>query len=119
MIVGGDAPSRTALSDLLADDGFVVAITEDGGHAARALAAFAPDVLIVDAGMRDTSPAQLAQALRSLPVLLLTAHENGNRGRADLDDDQCIPITKPVNVDALVALIDGLIALARARTRPP
>ncbi len=119
MIVGGDAPSRTALSDLLVDDGFVVAITEDGGHAARAVEAFAPDVLIVDAGMPGTRPAQLAQALRSLPVVLLTAHENWSRGGADLDDGQCIPITKPVNVGALVVLVDGLLALARARVRPP
>ncbi len=119
MIVSGDAPSRTALEDLLVDDGFSVTTAVDGAGAARVLEALAPDVLIIDGGMPGTSTAALARASllqeRERPVLLLTTHEPWNVERRDLDEGRCIPITKPVDFDALVVLLDSLLALARSR----
>lgn len=51
MVVEDDTPTRQMLTEFLKDEGFDVAVAQDGEHALRVAAAGHPDVIVLDIGL--------------------------------------------------------------------
>jgi len=87
LIVAGDAPMRAGLRRLLDDDAGLTVLGEaaNGSEAARQHSLTDADVVVLDAGRRESEAVELALALRGrAAVLLLTEHEAGDRMLAAL-----------------------------------
>jgi CheY-like chemotaxis protein len=104
-----DAADTTAM--LLEAAGCVARAAYDGEQALREVAAFAPDVVLLDIGMPELDGVEVCRRIRALPsgasikVIALTGwgQEESRRRtqRAGFDEH----LVKPVNPDALLRLV--------------
>ena len=81
LIVAGDALMRAGLRRLLDDDAGLTVLGEaaNGSEAARQHSLTDADVVVLDAGRRESEAVELALALRGrAAVLLLTEHDAGD-----------------------------------------
>jgi signal transduction histidine kinase len=104
-----DAAETTAA--LLELEGFTVRAVHSGREALQALAAFQPDVCVLDIGLPDMNGYDLAQALRSAAdgwrgrLVALTGYgQAGDRALAEQAGFDA-HLVKPVDVDALLAAL--------------
>lgn len=111
------------ISDLLAAalkfEGFDVDTASDGVTALAMVSATAYDILLLDVMLPDTTGTELCQRFRDMditvPVLFLTARdatEDKVRGFEAGGDDY---VTKPFNLDELVARMKAVLRRAGAR----
>lgn len=123
LVVEDDRQMGKFLARALADDGRDVLVVESG-QAGLDHASTAPfDVVVLDWMMPDLDGLQVCKALRrqqhDVPILMLTARfevEDRVRGlRAGADDY----LTKPFELEELLARLDALARRARARARVP
>ncbi len=122
LVVEDEAALLTMLRYNLEKQGFRVEEAGDGQEALTRLAELTPDIVLLDWMLPSMSGIEVCRqirrraATRDLPVIMVTARtEDGDavRGLNTGADDY---ITKPFNVDALVARMRAL--LRRARTVP-
>ena len=102
LIVDDEVNARTALAEILRDEGYAVDTAGDGFKALPKLDDFAPDAVVTDLRMPGMDGLELMQRVRDrdpdIPVVVVTAYgavesavQAMRRGAADY-------VTKPVNV---------------------
>jgi len=108
MVVDDDADVRIFLADILADLGHRVD-TLDGAEAAlAALAAGAPDLVLIDFAMPGMNGAELAREARrlhpGLPIVFVTGFAESDQLESALGSD--VPVLrKPFGIDELAAVV--------------
>jgi len=119
MLVEDEASARAALVALLEDEGFAVRAAADGAEAIELLKIWHPDIILTDIKMPRLDGIDLLKHLEAqltgVPVIVMTAYgsideavEAMRRGAVDY-------ITKPIDLDRLLAAIDRVLARAAAQ----
>jgi CheY-like chemotaxis protein/two-component sensor histidine kinase len=113
LVVDDNADAATSLGELLEALGHEVSVRFDGKSALASVAAFAPEVLVLDIGLPDMDGYELARRLRAEPAtgqaryLALTgygqAHDRTLARVAGFDHH----FVKPVDIAALQAVLDA------------
>jgi CheY-like chemotaxis protein len=110
LIVDDDEPTREALSELLAMEGYEVVSAANGRDALRLLRELQPCVILLDYAMpvmdgRAFREAQKADSRwADIPVILITAHHL--TAFAERSIDALGVLQKPINFDALEPLLE-------------
>lgn len=113
LVVEDDADIRQLLVEILDDEGYAVALAEDGVQAIEQVIAARPALLVLDLMLPrmhgDEVLAELERrALRAgLPVLVLTAAGPLEQRVAGINADAFL--AKPFTIDDLVATIQKLV----------
>jgi len=115
LVVEDDEGVRRTLEDVLSDSGYSVAFATDGAQAIERMAQFQPDLIVLDLHMPGMDGWEFlevkagAQPLASVPVIVLSAT---NAQGIDDANDRGAPIclSKPFQVDALLAEVERLVA---------
>ena len=119
LLADDDAISRRLLGASLERSGFVVRVAADGEETLRLIAEAEPDLLVLDFEMPGLNGAEVCQRLRSgaredlrtLPVIMLTAHAG------EAEEIRCLEagandfVTKPVSREILAARIQTQLRL--------
>jgi len=119
LVVDDEVNARTALAELLRDEGYVIESAGDAFKALSKLSDFAPDLVLTDLKMPGMDGLALLDKLRAddpdLPVIVMTAFgevETAVRAmRAGARD--CL--AKPVNVGELSVVVARELELRRIR----
>lgn len=112
LVVEDNPELRQLVGDVLADAGYAVRLVGDGAAALALLEQWRPDLVVLDLMMpvldgetflriRRDSP-----ALRSLPILVVTAHPQHHRVLDGLAPTVVLP--KPYDLDEFLALVASL-----------
>lgn len=117
LIVEDDRDIRDVLAEILAEEGYEVLVAEDGAEGLRRLAEGpSPDLILLDLMMPRMDGYQFREEQRknpawgAIPLVLLTAGvETSDKitalGALDV-------VRKPVKIDFLLDLIDGVVRRA-------
>ncbi len=111
LVVDDDPGSRTALAELLGDEGYSVNTAGDGDAALSRVAEDPPDLIISDVRMPRVDGLDLVVQLRQraalsdMPIILVSGVDDptGRIGGLDLGADDYLP--KPLDADELLARI--------------
>ena len=120
-MVEDESPIRRVLADVLGDAGYAVLQAADGVEALRKLRSSRPDLIVLDLMMPDMSGWQFLEHSRkqlerwSIPVVILSAIE----GKGDYPATLGVAawLTKPIDVDKLIASVEAMVGPARAVRR--
>jgi DNA-binding response OmpR family regulator len=113
LVVDDETAIVTLITEVLADEGYVVEAVFDGNSALRAIAEQRPALILLDNMMPGLSGLEVLRRLRSGPDLIppvimmsaaTSAHDSLNHGAAAF-------LAKPFAIDALLTLV--------AHTLPP
>ncbi len=116
LVVDDNHEHRTLLEDLLRPLGFDLALAESGEVALSIVDAVDIDLALVDVAMPGMSGWTLAAMLRrergmTQPIIMISAHA-GDAGKArDRVSDHDDFLTKPVNIDQLLAKLERYLKL--------
>ena len=115
LVVEDVEDTRLFMRLALEDQGFIVFEAEDGQAAVASAMRDAPDVILMDLSlprMDGFAAAKLMrqeQGLKNVPIIAITAHhETGFRSDAKASGFDAY-VTKPIDVNWLKELINGLI----------
>lgn len=119
LLADDDAVSRRVLSATLSAAGFEVWTAGDGAEAMQAIESSPPDLLVLDFEMPQLNGAELCrklraserEAIRQLPVIMLTGHAGEADEVACLDAGANDFVTKPVGREVLLARIETQLRL--------
>ena len=113
LVVDDEAAARSALSELLRDEGYVVHTAGDGFKALGQLEEWAPDIVVTDVQMPGMSGIELMEKIRervpAVGVVVMTAFgsvENAVTAMQAGADDY---LTKPVHFPELLVILDRLL----------
>ncbi len=110
LIVDDDASSRTALSELLGDEGYEIELAQDGFKALAKLPEFNPDLVITDQKMPGLDGMELLRQVTSrdetIPVIMVTAFGAVKSAVEALRAGAYDYLTKPVDFDELLAVVE-------------
>ena len=118
LVIDDNDDARELLVQVLEASGYQALQARDGGEGLRLAAQNLPAVAVVDIGLPDLSGYQVAMRLRAGPatanmvLIALTGYGQESDRRQALDSGFDVHLTKPANIDALLAEI------ARGRGRP-
>jgi two-component system, NtrC family, response regulator AtoC len=119
LIVDDEANARTALAELLRDEGYAVETAADGFKALPKLDEFAPDLLLTDLKMPGMDGIELMRKARERDpesvAVVMTAFGAVDTAVAAMRQGAADYLTKPINVDELVLVLER--ALERRRLR--
>jgi len=119
LIVDDEANARTALVELLRDDGYVVELAGDGLEALDKAAELAPDLVLTDLKMPGMSGLELLARLREgdpdLPVVVMTAFGEVENAVSAMRSGASDYLVKPLNVTELGAVIERELEQRRIR----
>jgi DNA-binding response OmpR family regulator len=117
LVVDDEPMVRQTLAQVLADEGYVVDVADDGTAALDRVHAARPDAILLDLMMPGMNGRQFLQALRgddaysNVPVLIMTAVHGLNVNLASIGASEVVE--KPFAVDELL----NKVALAVYRSR--
>jgi PAS domain S-box-containing protein len=120
LVVEDDTWSRQALRLVLEDKGFTVESVASGEDALARLPSFRPHLLLVDYRLRGLDGAGVARAARQshpgLPIVFVSGEDASSASglRAVLREPLIELVTKPVDLDKLVDILDRMLADSRA-----
>jgi two-component system KDP operon response regulator KdpE len=119
LVVEDEAQLRRLLRSSLEEAGYAVREAESGRVALGEIALQAPDLVILDLGLPDTSGTNVLRAMRplcSVPVLILSVlgHEEGKIGALDAGADDYL--TKPFSGGELLARLRALLRRVKPAT---
>jgi PAS domain S-box-containing protein len=105
----GERPAGHGIRSLLADEGFDVRLVTRGAEADDAVAAFEPDVVVLDVNLPDMSGLEVLAKIRasrpSMPVILSTGHADAEA--LDAIRKLRVPaLMKPYRIADLLALLE-------------
>ena len=113
LVVDDEASSRTALQKLLQGEGYAVETAEDGEAALERVIEAAPDVVVTDLRMPRMDGMELLKRLHehdpALPVLVATSIQDLSSAVAAMRAGAEDYLTKPVDIDALVVVLERAI----------
>src|SRR5437762_1826814 len=105
LIVDDEANARSALAELLREDGYVVDAAADGFKALPKLEDFRPDVLLTDLKMPGMTGLELLTRARArdphMVVLVATAYGEVDSAVSAMREGAADYLTKPIDVDRL------------------
>jgi DNA-binding NtrC family response regulator len=117
LIVDDEANARTALAELIRDEGYACETAADGFKALPKLEEFAPDLLLTDLKMPGMDGMQLMRKARELDpeivTVVMTAHGVVETAVAAMREGAADYLTKPINVDELLIVIDRVLERKR------
>ena len=108
LIVEDDRPVRSLISLALESAGYHYRTAQSGKEALLELTSHTPDILILDLGLPDLDGTEIIQKVRqwsSLPIIVVSARSDDNEKIQALDLGADDYLTKPFNVDELLARI--------------
>jgi two-component system response regulator MprA len=113
LVVDDDKAVRESLRRSLEFNGYQVSLAGDGAEALAAIAAIAPDVVIMDVMMPRLDGLEATRALRTaghdLPILVLTARDAVGDRVEGLDAGADDYLTKPFALQELLARLRALL----------
>jgi DNA-binding response OmpR family regulator len=118
LIVEDDPSLARVLNDSLSFAGFETKATANGNTAVTLATTFAPDLVLLDIGLQGKNGLELCKIWREssrMPVIILTARalkQDKLRGLAVGADDY---ITKPFDLEELIARIRAVLRRSRPR----
>ncbi len=109
LIVDDEGNARTALAELLRDEGYTVETAADGFKALPKLEEFAPDLVLTDLRMPGMDGLELMRKARTLDpetvVVLMTAHGAVDSALAAMRQGAADYLAKPINLEELVIVL--------------
>ncbi|HVR61106.1 MAG TPA: response regulator, partial [Polyangia bacterium] len=109
LIADDEANARTALVELLRDEGYAVESAADGFKALGKLADFAPDVVLTDLKMPGMDGIELLSRVREFDpdtaVIVMTAFGVVETAVGAMRAGACDYLTKPVNMGELCVVL--------------
>jgi len=119
LVVDDEANARTALAELLREEGYTVDTAADGFKALPKLEEFVPDLVLTDLKMPGMDGLQLMQKSREADperaVVVMTAHGAVETAVKAMRDGAASYLTKPLNMDELLVILER--ALERRRMK--
>ena len=119
LVVDDEANARTALAELLRDEGYAVETAADGFKALGKLEDFAPDLVLTDLKMPGMDGIQLLGKIREsdadLPVIVMTAFGEVETAVGAMRAGARDYLTKPVNVGELSVVVERELERRRLR----
>src|SRR5580765_1383982 len=119
LVVDDEVNARTALTELLRDEGYVVDAAADGFKALGKIADFAPDLILTDLKMPGMDGIQLLGKIREadpeLPVVMMTAFGEVETAVGAMRAGARDYLSKPVNVGELQVIVAREMAGRRLR----
>ncbi len=118
LIVDDEPNIVMSLEFLMKKEGFEVATATDGEQALEQVAAFAPDLLLLDVMMPKKSGFEVCEALRADPahsgllIVMLTAKGRETEVAKGLAIGADAYVTKPFSTKDLVARVRQMLGLA-------
>ena len=116
LVVDDDPDIRSALRDVLGDNGFLVTDAATGGRAKELLEQHDPDVILLDLNLPDVSGLDILVDVtksRSTPVIVLSGRTGETDRVVGLDLGADDYITKPFSARELVARVNAAIRRRR------
>ena len=114
LVVDDEANARSALAELLRDEGLEVETAADAFKALGKFAAFAPHVVITDLKMPGMDGIELVKKLRAMEdapaVIVMTAFGAVDSALEAMRSGAEEYLTKPLNFDELLILVDKVLA---------
>jgi len=116
LVVDDDPAQSGILQSLLRPAGFVVHVAANGTEAIDLAARYRPDIVLLDIQMPGTSGWEVAARLRAvhgraLRIVMASANVHEFRAGGDGDSDHDAFVTKPIDLNALLALIGVQLGL--------
>jgi two-component system KDP operon response regulator KdpE len=108
LVIEDEAQLRYALRRNLEQAGYAVREADDGATALRELAAFKPDVVLLDLLLPDMSGVDVCRDIRrdhETPIIVLSALGDEKTKVAALDQGADDYLTKPFGIDELLARV--------------
>ena len=122
LLAEDDAMLGTSMEKALTLAGFTVDWVRNGQHAITALQALAYDVVLLDIGLPEVDGLQVLQHMRqrrqATPVLMVTARDAIRDRVAGLNQGADDYLTKPFDLDELVARIHALARRQPGQANP-
>jgi two-component system response regulator HydG len=119
LVVDDEVNARTALLELLRDEGYAVESAADGFKALGKLADFAPDLILTDLKMPGMDGIQLLAKVREqdpeLPLIVMTAFGEVETAVGAMRAGARDYLSKPVNVTELSLVVAREMAARRIR----
>jgi DNA-binding NtrC family response regulator len=119
LIVDDEANARTALAELLRDEGYVTETAADGFKALPKVEEFAPDVVVTDLKMPGMDGLELMRKVRErdpdIVLIMMTAFGAVDSAVRAMRDGAADYITKPVSVDELALVLERELERKRLR----
>src|SRR5947207_1894054 len=119
LVVDDEVNARSALTELLRDDGYTVESAADAFKALGKLADFAPDLVLTDLKMPGMDGLQLLDKLREsdteLPVIVMTAFGEIETAVRAMRSGARDYLAKPVNVGELALVVARELEQRRLR----
>ncbi len=101
---------------------YEIVTAEDGAGALQAAAKHIPDLVVLDLGLPDMDGTDVIAGLRGwtkVPILVLSGRTDAADKVAALDAGADDYVTKPFNMDELLARVRALIRRAEVDAQPP
>ncbi len=119
LVVDDEANARTALAELLRDEGYAVETAGDGFKALGKAADFAPDIVLTDLKMPGMDGLELLRKLRAeneeRAVVVMTAFGAIESAVAAMKEGAADYLAKPINVTELVLVLQRELERLRLR----
>ena len=113
LAVDDDPMILELLTEVLTPKGYEVVTAQNGGEALMLLEASAVDVVLLDVRMPGVDGMSALRRIRALqpalPVIMLTGNVDAAVGRATLQHGAFDYVTKPVDFDHLVRVLEAAV----------
>ena len=122
LVVDDDPSVRSAIRDILTDNGFLVAEAGTGAQAKQQLTQHEPDVILLDLGLPDISGLDVLIDLTesgAAPVIVVSGRTGETDTVVGLDLGADDYITKPFSDRELVARVNAAVRRSRRHVRLP
>jgi DNA-binding NtrC family response regulator len=117
LVVDDEVNARTALAELLRDEGFEVEMAADAFKALGKYEAFAPHVVVTDLKMPGMDGIELVQKIRAAEepaaVIVMTAFGDVGTAVAAMRAGAADYLTKPLDLDELLVVLDKVLSTQR------
>jgi CheY-like chemotaxis protein len=113
LVVDDDPDIRSVIELALSDEGYTVTMATNGQEALDRLAAWRPDVILLDLAMpvmdgwAFLAARQEDQEISSIPVIVMSAHFRQRGG--DAIRSATAVLAKPFELDLMLSLIAGVM----------
>ena len=119
LVVDDEANARTALAELLKQEGYAAEMASDGFKAVAKLAEFEPDLVLTDLKMPGMDGVELLRKVKErdpeTPVVVMTAFGAVETAVAAMREGAAHYLTKPLNTDELFLLPERALGHKRLR----
>ncbi len=123
LVIDDDKLTSRVISDQLTRDGYIVYVAPDGQEGLRQMYAHRPDLIILDLMMPKMDGWTTCRRIRevsNVPIIMLTARDRPQDIIRGLDEGADEYVTKPFEVDVLVARVRAVLRrVALPATSPP